>query len=706
MRGFVRRGGTLASQFVCPACRHKITRDGIFCSSRLLPSRAFSRGNFRPSDTESDSSPSQHVQQKTGWQQLPRAERVTPFKSTHSTSISSKPSDNIGFSDEEQDLAVQKDVQLDQIHTVRDGGGREAHFYKTLRGRQPDLIMSAMLDPLNRDILCSLPETTFVDAFLLLSPKYFILPYREILHPLHPSQVHYRRIRDIDKIFSEFANSLGYIVRTRRDGGHNVGLEEYKHLMESAASMGDFPMADTVMQDMIIDKITPDLRCYNLYLEAMVWDNAYSGLSKYRLRVTPHYYRRRKWLDPGGGWEGYGTASRSVRKYALDVFREMTEVWIEGDVNTFASIFLASARVGHVRGMEGILKTVWNIDMDLLGKEGEAEHPPVISMAPSSPLYPNDYLLFAVAHGLACNNDMARAVRVVDFIARQYHLTIKSAVWRELLVRSYQYSKERFGPYADQNALGRVSPEFVEGIHNLMIASPYNVDTRMDEYRRFARSHWDALRLNEFKSTLDAAYRLLQKTRDRRKRARLVVEEYLSFPFTRSRAVRPAAVPDSILESPDFASALHDYDILRLLVQQQTVIMQRMVRLLFIQGRWTGRDNPIWERVILPGLLYEWRDFLPSHFPHYKLRGQTGTGGVVQIEGRPRRTSKEVRIRYSVDHEKPVEGDTQELDDDYLWQTYRKTLDDETANRMPLCRLFGDYSLPNPEGYSRKELDH
>lgn len=667
---------------ISSSCRQQIASEHGLNGSRLVPFRAPPRGSRTfASETE----PLQARQNPHAWRwKLPRSERIQGFTASlgttpllSSTSVldgESAPADDHGEDQELQKKKKEKET-----------------LYKILRDGQPEQVMRTMRDPEYREVVGSLPASTFVSAFLLLTPEYFIEPYRTIYKPLHPYVVEIKGYKPLEDIFSEFGSGLAAIVEARRSAGRSLGLAEYLHLLRCAASMGDAPMADTVWEEMKSDEVLPDVRCYNYYLEAKIWDNTYTGLEKHRLRVCPFYYRMRRLEAPPPGFEGFGTAGRSVRKEVLQIFQEMTDRDIACDQTSFINVFLASARVGHVRGMKAILKTVWNVDVDLLN-QGESEHPPVTRYDPSSSLHPSSELLFAIAHGFGVNTDIAAALRTIDFMSRQYNINIPEKVWMELFERAFVLSRRRFGPDRERNSKGAVTKDLVVGIFALMTSEPYNVRPTMEVYRMLARIAYDRDRLNDFQPYMDDAYNLLRETRQKRKEARRVVERYLGEPFSpKSESNPPREIPESVLQSAAFTEAVNRYEMLRILVAQQTILLERMARLLLINDRWTGRDNPNWEHRLLPAALSEWRDFLPRNF-YFHITGKKG--GRVEIEGQTRwgqrhiRPHNKVPIRWSPDGERPAYDEEIEVDDDFLWERYRLSLGEEYANREPLKRLF------------------
>ncbi|KAL1998508.1 hypothetical protein VTN02DRAFT_6046 [Thermoascus thermophilus] len=599
-----------------------------------------------------------------------------------------------------------RNVDAGRDHHDRQSAARRASLDAILQDGQPELVMNALLDPRYHELVGSLPSSTFVEALSLLSPAYFIEPYRTVHRAVHPQSARLKGFKPLEAIFDDFAAGLARIVWTRRAAGNALGLAEYTHLLDCARSMGDARMADILWEDLNADGVTPDVRCYNHYMEAKIWDNAYVGREKYHLRVSPFAYRKRRFEYPSEGWQGYGTGGRSVRKEVLDIFKDMTGRGIEGDEASYVNVILASSRVGHTRGIKNVLKTVWNVDVDLLMRKGDdSKMPPVSEYGRSSSLHPTDRLLWAVAHALGTNNELHAALRAVGFLSRSYDVRVTETVWIELVERAFVLSRRRFGPDAERDGQGNVSWDLLSNMYRAMTSDRYDARPTMDIHRMLAKTAWDRARLSEFLTHMRAGYESLKATRQRRKTARLVVEEYLGGPFSPSvSSWEGLRLPDSsVLRSRGFADAVHAYDVLRLATAQQTLALERLARLLLIHHRWTGRDNPRWERTLLPRAVEEWRDFLPTSFV-YRTRG-----GLVRFEGRttwghrnlrphgniPVRRSTADTQRDDEDGETEAEAgeEAPEMDDDFLWARFRKTLQAQNPtvdldSLVPLNRLF------------------
>ncbi|KAH1848999.1 hypothetical protein ACP6JD_004943 [Aspergillus fumigatus] len=568
--------------------------------------------------------------------------------------------------------------------------GLESKFFSIVREGQPDLVMRALLDPKFENLVGSLPESTFVEAFRSLSPAYFIDPFRAIYRPLHPSTVAVKGYPQLDKIFDRFASNLASIVSIRRSAGHRLGLAEYTHLLDCARSTGDALMADHIWHAMRQDDVIPDVQCYNYYMEAKVWDGAYTGREKYRLRVTPFAYRKRSFGKRNLGWKGYGTAGCSVRKEIMQILAEMTEEGTAGDEGTYVNVILASSRVGYISTMKHVLKTVWNIDIDALAPLGVSLNlPRVKEYDRSSPLYPTSRLLFAVAHAFGINNDIPAAMRVVSFISSSYDIPVPREVWQEILERSFVLSRPRFGKDAERNQKGKVPYEFLTALGQAMKSEPFHIQPTMEMYQLLAKTVWNQARLADFRQYMESAYAILEETRRKRRTARAIIENYLGPPqskATASDAGEPCVHP-KLLWSRAFTEAVHTYDVLRMLTAQQTAIMERLAKLLLIHPRWVGRDNPVWERQLLPRVIEEWQDFLPESISFQIRSGDVYVHGETYWRDRLLNTHGRIPVRRpTVDNGLVLDEDARELDDDFFWACYPAEL--QKMNIPAVKRLF------------------
>lgn len=511
---------------------------------------------------------------------------------------------------------------MSTVSTVSDIGPEtlEASFYKILQSRQPDQVMDAMTSAHYRGVVVSLPQSTFIEALHMLSPSYFVEPYRDLHRPIHPYAVEVKRLKPLEWIFEDFTDRLYRIISIR--GGGLLGLAEYTHLLDCARSTGNADMADEIWRAMERNEIHPDIQCYNHLMEAHVWNHTYTGGEKYHLRMTPFAYRRRRFGDANLSWKGYGTAGRSVRKLVIEIWRDMLHRDIPGDEITYVNMFLASSRVGHVAGMKSLLKAVWNVDVDLLlATDDFSHHPPVAAYEPSSPLYPTDRLLFAIAHGFGTNNDMYAALLVMDFVSRSYNIPVPQKVWHELVERAFVLCRPRFGPRAEQDSRGKVPTSFVVGLFETMTSPPYNIPPTVNLYRMIAKTAWDEAQAGDFERHVCAAYELLCEARRKRTATRDAIGGFLeqvSLQLSDDNNENDNnETAKTLLNSQSLASAITTYDKYRLLTAQQCILLERLPSFFLQRHRWVklkpnnSIDESTWDRREVPRLIHEWQDFLP-----------------------------------------------------------------------------------------------
>ncbi|KAL2860696.1 uncharacterized protein BJX67DRAFT_386384 [Aspergillus lucknowensis] len=561
---------------------------------------------------------------------------------------------------------------------------------------QPDQVMEAFLNPDYEEFVAQMPRSVFIEAFRLLSPSYFIEPFKDIHRHMHPYSVSIKGHLGLRVIFDDFAINISSIIRSRRSAGHAIGLAEYTHLLDCARSLGDGLMADYIWRSMAEDNVAPDLHCYNYYMESKVWDASYAGLEKYNLRVTPFAYNRRK-FGTHWGWSGYGTAGRSVRSQLRVVFEEMTEAGHEPDEATMVNLMMASARVGHVAGMKNVLRKVWNIDPDAL-KEGFRGS--LTEYDRSSPLYPTDRLLVAVAHAFGMNSDVSGALLVIDHISNFYDIDVPVAVWAQLLELSFILSSRWYGPDAEKMAVGRVSFDFVMHLFRTMTSEPFNIKPTVEMHYLLAKRAQKERDLILFKENLHRVYEILEETRQKRKVARTMVESYLNPDHTQ--------IEPEVLRSRGFADAVHAYEVIRCRVMQQTLFVERLTKRFISRWNWEQLSAiPLrgkWWTVDFPRALEEWSDFLPESF-EYNTRG-----GRIQIHDRNSgNPSAQTTSHKTIPIRRPIQSADfrmewpTEVDDDVIWQGYRDRMSPHDLKHPLIKRLF--YPVPIVDNTANEDND-
>ncbi|OQE27471.1 hypothetical protein PENSTE_c004G01152 [Penicillium steckii] len=588
----------------------------------------------------------------------------------------------------------------------------QTNFYRAIEDGQPDLLMIAMTDPRSAGLVGSLPQTTFLEALHRLSPAHFVEPYRDLHHPLHSWSTLLDGLKRAEQHFDEFVANLLTIVEFRT-AVQPLHLEEYTHLLDCARSMGNEPFATQIWKAMERRGIAPSATCYNHYMEALVWDHCYTGKEAYRLRMLPrHYYKRRKRTDCVG-WRGYGTGTpNSVRHAVLEIFNTMLQEGHLPDERTYINLLIAGARVGHIKGMSLVLKTIWNIDLAAMKAQQTPDNsklPQLTSYDPWSALHPTENLLFAVAHALGTNNDMPSAIRAIQLISSKYNIPISQRVWLDLIERSYILGRARMKEHDTQhskfsNSLGRVSLSLVQSVFNASTSGPDNASPSMQAYRYMVNVSIHNGNLKECKDLLRDAYKLLHQTRQRQIEARKVVLRCMKPALevvSKQRAEGVRSPDPHLFRSPQLANAIHAYDIIRLQVYQQTYLLRRSCWSVFTTQEWNDTSHQAWQWQERPNFMEEWKDFLPeTKTVHYEAET-----GQFLMHGRTTRwarhwTSDQYRIpvrRVAHKGKLFVPVEPRRLTEQRIWYHVLKSHKSIDRYQSPLNKLFQFETPPSPE---------
>ncbi|KAF3007988.1 hypothetical protein E8E15_000513 [Penicillium rubens] len=565
-----------------------------------------------------------------------------------------------------------------------------------------------MADPRSVELVGSLPQTVFIEAFRLLSPDHFVIPYRDLHHTLHGWGVLMDGLKTLEAVFDDFTRDLLTIVQYRTVAGYPLQLAEYTHLLDCAQAMGNGPLVNALWDGMNDNDVTPDAACYNHYMAALVWNHCYVGKEAYNTRITPHSYRKRRMVDPNPGWRGYATAWNSVKGNVLDIFSQMSQDGLSGDERTYINILLAAARVGAVQASKNILKTVWNVDVDaIMAESDDSMLPPVTPYETWSGLYPTERLLFAVAHAFGTNNDMYAAMRTVDFIASSYNITISAKVWSELLERTFTLSKEHKRRPAEDGRIGQVPRDMVRDVFQILTTEPYNVPATLQMYRYMTQTNKLDGDLEACKTDMRKAYDVLSQTRAKRKEARDAVMQCLQPvldsmrpPANNGREVREqkhqrehGVKPDlSLLQCPLLAEAINTYDLLRLEVFQQIYQMQRIAYSMIITDKWNDVSPRAWELQERPKLLEEWKDFLPERNAYEYRDGEVGT---VEFKGQTHSRSRHMSQHGRIHARRIPDGpelfhpiEPKVLDDRIFWEILLHEYPNLDPSISPLNRIY------------------
>ncbi|KAL9618052.1 MAG: hypothetical protein Q9160_007181 [Pyrenula sp. 1 TL-2023] len=197
-------------------------------------------------------------------------------------------------------------------------------------------------------------------------------------------------------------------------------------------------MADLVWKELMPSgQISPDIECYAHYMEAHCWAGSWMKHEQFNFRITDYNVSQR---EKGGskGFKNYSIGEpNGLKRQMTSLFNEMANAGLQGNEAVFTNLIVSMGREGDLDGVKSILKSVWNIDVDLLQTVDEEEIETPSQYEADSPLRPSSRLLFTLAHVFGINNEILLGLGLVDFVSRQYNLPIPQEIWFRILGFAY-----------------------------------------------------------------------------------------------------------------------------------------------------------------------------------------------------------------------------------------------------------------------------
>ena len=506
--------------------------------------------------------------------------------------------------------------------------------WDALQQGKPHELLPAFLDA-SQDpaYLGLLPSTTFIEILEALHPKHFVADVKKVYRDLHPSQIEYSGSPQLEEVLTQYTSDIRKIVQRRISACGDPGIEEWRFLLQSVASIGDGAGAQKIWKQMVNRKIEPDLACYNLYFEARCWSGAYLPLERHRLRVIPKSSQLRSIRKTE--WEhlhkllGFRVGPGGLKHEVASMFSVMVNRGISANSKTFELLMLALSREGDLRGAKAILNKVWNVDVDSI-LAGEQDPAQLTKLARGSPLYPTTTTLHTIAHVFGSNNELSTALRIVDYVSRQFSITVGPEVWDELLEWTYVLSSRRHGARINDGASrGQLSLSSVESLWETMVSAPYNIrpNMRMHNFYCINLRHRQML------------HAMLHQMRAGLTLYRIQATEYYELRRLGGVAMVEPREQDSPAKPPIIDISQQETTLGALTEYRNFLMVSRWFRLLLGGTRW-GSDLDrlvIWERQELPNAVREFWHFRPR--PHLQYRMATGTVRITSIEDDPRVTT-------------------------------------------------------------------
>ena len=423
---------------------------------------------------------------------------TTDFHSVYESEPQTRadPSQHGGRTDE-----VNKFVRTEEVGEQRQNGTHSqtrdsrADIEEIVDEGQPFRILHALLDPsLSSSFISGADDATFSRAFCALDPAVLVEPvtpiFRSMKASLHIAPKH-RLVKSIEQRFESLSGWLDRIIEDRRRSGHKLQVEDFEHVLRLAEAMGDGRLAYNIFQTIMPeDEAMPSLKCYNYYIGALITSGRHEVQQKFLDRITPFSQSLRAVLARGDrsppyrfeppllGIRPVRMAPTALRKAALEAFKTLTAKGLSGDEHTFANLMVAMGQNADVDGVKSILRSVWNINVDLLAQFDEEEIESPKFYEENHPLRPSQKLLSAIAHVFGSNNEMYSATSLVDYVSRNYNIEVSEHVWMQLYESTYVLSRarnKRKGERSRKLDVGQLESDALPKFYTVLTDEPHNL---------------------------------------------------------------------------------------------------------------------------------------------------------------------------------------------------------------------------------------
>jgi pentatricopeptide repeat protein len=341
---------------------------------------------------------------------------------------------------------------------------------------------------LDYDFVNNISEATFTDILHVLDPRNNI---DELSHTYMEISEHMAKqmgLMPVSRLMLEYSLLLKDIVTQRREGGHRLTSAQYSILLHCSQHLGDSRFAAQLWGEMRQDGIVPDIEMFNAYLGSFVWAGWNNSTARRRERVINVNMLARKRKRRDMPFANYHIGSPGgIKEKAMDVLGAMLNSGLTANEETYRSIITAVAREGEIDTVESILNTAWGIDVQSIMEltPGHADMPKAKVLSEDSQQYPTTKLLWTLAHAFSINNDIPKALRLVDYVSREYDLAIGQEAWSVLFEWTFAMATPRHGTNArDDRKTGQLPKASVQTLFDTMTAAPYFVKPTMSMYNR------------------------------------------------------------------------------------------------------------------------------------------------------------------------------------------------------------------------------
>jgi hypothetical protein len=469
-----------------------------------------------------------------------------------------------------------------------------------------DLVIRCLFSAMkahDMDFIRAIPAQQFSDIIRLLDPQNFVAKLGT-LH-IELSSFVLRRIgaAPMREVAYEYSTVIRRVVDARRRAGVKPSFDDYKLLLRAARDLGSARKSRIMWNSLLEDGYTPDRECYKQYLGCLISDGRHLVGTRQKFRVVPFNMLARTGLANRTRSREYRLGKGGIKEHAMKFFRLMLWRGVSADQETFSLLMTACAREGDMKTVRAMLRRMWNIDADALDSSGDQGVSQVKQYPLDSPLRPKEDFLITIAHVYGINNDIPTALRLIDFIARNYELKILPATWSMLFEWAFVLSLKRSTKEREKYGLGegKLASDTPERLWTTMTSAPYNVTPTMCMYNHYISSLARRYHLRKVVEIMHEALPLAQRSRREADQAEAFTHQQVA-----NRAL--GKVNDAAVEA-----ARQTWDSRLLIQHRDTFFIMRWFRCLLFAMNNRHRDDGLAEsfRDIFPRLLWDLRAYAP-----------------------------------------------------------------------------------------------
>lgn len=358
----------------------------------------------------------------------------------------------------------------------------QAEVDRVLQSEDPHIALLAIarLSYLPSFGLVGITQQKFSELLKMADIEYFFGKHSDFDKYVPDRSPFYVRLRDAtlpserSPIF-RLRGMLFKLFAKRQSCGAPLQLSDFKYVFSLWNIFGFATIEQPILDMMKRSGVKPDAELFNLRMNALVNEGVWSREHRYEKMITRIYWPL---TDEKRQNEQVNRSKVSA------LFQEMMRSGVVATEETMCLMLTVFAREGDMDAVKHVLDSVWGINLYkflALGEEGIGK-----DFADDSPIRPTGRLIETIAHVFGTNQDVALALRLMDFLSRRYELEIPLEAWEEILERAFILSTwkkpDRIHSTSEKHPRKQLPKDAAENLWNTMTGPPYNVQPNMKMY--------------------------------------------------------------------------------------------------------------------------------------------------------------------------------------------------------------------------------